>query len=47
MWKVYKGKKFTGIIESNYAYAFEYWKNKKDFKLVPFNDNHLIYPYEK
>lgn len=46
MWKVYKNNKFLGIIETNFEFASEYWKNKKGCKLVPYNDRHLVYPYE-
>ena len=39
-WKVMCGKRFTGIIETNYKYASKYWKERsritgKKFKLVP------------
>ncbi len=33
MFKVMNGKRFTGIIESNYAWAFSYW-TKRGFTLV-------------
>jgi hypothetical protein len=39
-WKVYNGKRFIGIIESNYDYAITYWKTK-GYTLKPYNDNHL------
>lgn len=39
MWSVYCGKKFIGIKESNYEFAFKYWSERsritgKKFKLV-------------
>lgn len=45
-WKVYNKSKFIGIIESNYPSAYAYWSKKTGFKLVPFNDKHLRFPYK-
>ena len=46
-WKIYNAKgKFIGIIESNYPSAYAHWSKKKGFKIVPYNDNHLQYPFE-
>ena len=28
MWEVWKAGNFTGIIESNYSYAVEYWAER-------------------
>ena len=33
MWKVCKGKHWIGIIETNYAWAVNYW-TKRGFKLI-------------
>lgn len=46
-WKVYRGKKFLGIIETNFAWASAYWKTRKGCSLKPWNDKHLVYPYER
>ncbi len=32
-WKVYRGKTWTGIVESNYAWASAYW-TPRGFNLV-------------
>jgi len=46
-WKVYRNSKFIGIIETNFPFASAYWSKRKGFKLVPFNDKHLVFPYER
>lgn len=45
-WKVYKHGKFLGIIETNFAWASAYWAKRPNCKLVPWNNKHLVYPYE-
>ena len=46
LWKVYNGKRWNGIIESNYAQAEPFWRKIWSFTLKPYNDNHLGYGKE-
>ena len=46
MWKVYKNGKFLGVVETNWEWASKYWAGRKGCELVPWNDKHLVYPYE-
>lgn len=39
MWKVYRGNKWVGIIETNYTYAYKYWaeygrRTGKKYRLI-------------
>ena len=36
LWAVYRGKIFTGIVESNYEYAKAYWEERSRVKGVKF-----------
>jgi len=46
-WKVYRNGRFTGIVETNFAWASAYWSRRKGCKLVPWNDKHLRFPFER
>jgi hypothetical protein len=46
LWKVYNGKRWIGIIESNYAQAEPFWRKTWNCTLKPYNNNHLVYGSE-
>ena len=43
-WMVCNGKKWIGVIETNFEFAIRFW-TKKGLNLFPWNDSYLNYPY--